>query len=107
MWRFASTELFFNDCHSLKSSDCYSAQYVGILHTISGLFQSFQKAKSLMQKKEEGNKAFKAGQWKEAYDLYTDALAIDTNNVFTNSKLYFNRATVSCKVVQILLYSAC
>jgi len=51
-----------------------------------------------MQKKEEGNAAFKAGRNEEAYTLYTEALAIDPNNVFTNSKLYFNRATVCSKV---------
>lgn len=51
-----------------------------------------------MQKKEEGNAAFKAGNSQQAYDLYTEALQIDPNNVFTNSKLYFNRATVCNKV---------
>ena len=51
-----------------------------------------------MQKKEEGNTAFKAGRTEEAYNLYSEALAIDPNNVFTNSKLYFNRATMCYKV---------
>jgi len=57
-----------------------------------------QKAKALAQKKEEGNVAFKAGNMQEAYDLYTEALAIDASNVFTNSKLYCNRATACSKV---------
>jgi len=56
-----------------------------------------------MQKKEEGNAAFKAGKTEEAYNLYSEALAIDPNNVFTNSKLYFNRATVCSKVTDTLL----
>jgi DnaJ family protein C protein 7 len=59
---------------------------------------SFQKAKQLRQKKEEGNAAFKGGKWAEAYDLYTQALDIDPCNKFTNAKLYFNRATVAAKV---------
>jgi DnaJ family protein C protein 7 len=58
----------------------------------------YRKAKQLLQKKEEGNTAFKAGQWQEAFDLYTQALDIDPHNVFTNSKLYFNRATVCSKM---------
>ncbi len=59
----------------------------------------FQKAKALIQKKEEGNQAFRTGKMTDAYNLYSDALAIDPKNVFTNSKLYCNRATVSAKVV--------
>jgi len=56
--------------------------------------------KLLIQKKEEGNAAFKVGKTEEAYNLYSEALAIDPKNVFTNSKLYFfNRATVCSKVI--------
>lgn len=58
----------------------------------------YRRAKQLMTKKEEGNAAFKAGNSQQAYDLYTEALQIDPNNVFTNSKLYFNRATVCNKM---------
>ena len=57
-----------------------------------------QKAKSLLAKKEEGNKEFRAGNYHEAYKKYTEALEIDPNNKFTNSKLYCNRATVCSKV---------
>jgi len=57
----------------------------------------YKKAKSLKQKKEEGNTAFKAGQLEQAYYLYSEALCIDPLNRSTNSKLYFNRATVSAK----------
>jgi hypothetical protein len=53
----------------------------------------------LKQKKEEGNEAFKAGRFSEAYNLYTEALKIDPHNKSTNSKLFFNRATVCSKVV--------
>lgn len=49
-------------------------------------------------KKEEGNEAFKRGNFQEAFTLYTEALAIDPINKHTNAKLYFNRATVGSKV---------
>lgn len=62
----------------------------------------FQKAKQLKQKKEDGNEAFKKGNFQEAYQLYTDALAIDPLNKHTNAKLYFNRATVGSKVSTVL-----
>ena len=58
----------------------------------------FQKAKLLAAKKEEGNKEFRSGHLQKAIELYTEALSIDPNNKFTNSKLYFNRATVLSKV---------
>ncbi len=53
----------------------------------------------MRQKKEDGNAAFKSGKWSDAYGLYTEALAIDPCNKFTNAKLYFNRATVAAKVI--------
>jgi len=57
-----------------------------------------QKSKALIQKKEEGNQAFKSGHYEEAHKLYTEALEIDEYNKLTNAKLYNNRATVSAKV---------
>jgi len=61
----------------------------------------YRKAKSLKQKKEEGNTAFKAGQLNEALKLYSDALEIDPCNRSTNAKLYFNRATVAARLNKI------
>ncbi|XP_045119494.1 uncharacterized protein LOC123509333 [Portunus trituberculatus] len=58
----------------------------------------YKKAKQLKQKKEEGNEAFRRGRHQEALALYTEALAIDPLNQFTNAKLYFNRATVNSKL---------
>ena len=52
----------------------------------------------LSQKKEEGNTAFRSGKLQDALQLYTEALEIDPNNIFVNSKLYNNRATVHSKV---------
>lgn len=58
----------------------------------------YKKAKQLKLKKEEGNEAFKRGNFQEAFTLYTEALAIDPLNKHTNAKLYFNRATVGSKL---------
>lgn len=55
----------------------------------------YKRAKLLKQKKEEGNEAFKAGRYQEAFTLYTDALKIDPHNIKTNAKLNFNKACVS------------
>uniref|UniRef100_A0AAQ4R165 DnaJ (Hsp40) homolog, subfamily C, member 7 n=1 Tax=Gasterosteus aculeatus aculeatus TaxID=481459 RepID=A0AAQ4R165_GASAC len=54
-------------------------------------------AKALKAKKEEGNTAFKEGNYDAAYELYSEALTIDPNNIKTNAKLYCNRATVGSK----------
>lgn len=59
---------------------------------------TYRKAKALLAKKEEGNKEFRGGNFHEAYKKYTEALEIDPNNKFTNSKLYCNRATVCSKI---------
>ena len=58
----------------------------------------YKKAKLLQAKKEQGNQAFKAGNWQEAYDLYTESLTIDPLNKSLNAALYFNRAITSAKV---------
>lgn len=51
-----------------------------------------------MAKKEEGNLAFKAGQYEQALELYTEGLSIDEYNKITNAKLHCNRALVELKV---------
>lgn len=55
----------------------------------------YKRSKLLKQKKEEGNEAFKAQRYQDAYNLYTEALKIDPLNIKTNAKLYFNKAIVS------------
>ncbi|XP_015273616.1 PREDICTED: dnaJ homolog subfamily C member 7 [Gekko japonicus] len=57
-----------------------------------------RNAKALKAKKDDGNKAFKEGNYQLAFDLYTEALAIDPNNRKTNAKLYCNRGTVNSKL---------
>ncbi|KAB0383585.1 hypothetical protein FD755_005502 [Muntiacus reevesi] len=57
-----------------------------------------RNAKALKAKKEDGNKAFKEGNYKLAYELYTEALGIDPNNIKTDAKLYCNRGMVNSKL---------
>lgn len=59
---------------------------------------TYKRAKSLKQMKEDGNAAFKTSNWSKAHELYTQALEIDPCNKATNAKLYFNRATVAAKL---------
>lgn len=58
----------------------------------------FKKAKNLTKLKEFGNEAFKAGDFQNALENYTEALCVDLLHKKTNSKLYFNRATVQAKL---------
>ncbi|TWW81881.1 ATP-citrate synthase [Takifugu flavidus] len=60
-----------------------------------------RNAKALKAKKDEGNQAFKKFNFEAAYQLYTEALAIDPNNIKTNAKLYCNRATAGAKLNKV------
>lgn len=60
----------------------------------------YKSSKKLHTKKEQGNIEFKAGNWKNAYSLYSECLDIDSKNKSINSILYFNRANASFKVFQ-------
>ncbi|XP_071792021.1 dnaJ homolog subfamily C member 7-like isoform X1 [Asterias amurensis] len=62
---------------------------------------ALKKCKLLKSKKEEGNETFKGGKYQEAYELYTQALAVDPLNVNTNAKIYCNRATVCAKLKKL------
>lgn len=59
------------------------------------------KAKTLKEKKENGNSLFKSGKFRAAQSIYTEALAIDPKNIDTNSKLFYNRALVNSKIGNI------
>ena len=48
--------------------------------------------------KEEGNAAFKGGKYRDAVDIYGQALGVDPQNKGTNSKILQNRAMASIKV---------
>ena len=58
----------------------------------------------LERMKEEGNTAFKTGKYRQAVDLYGQALEVDPTNKGINSKLYQNRAMASIKVRLPLIY---
>lgn len=60
---------------------------------------AYKNIQSLENKKKLGNDAFSAGRIQEAYDLYTEALSIDPDNVDINSTLYCNRAAALIKVI--------
>ncbi|KAK2156942.1 hypothetical protein LSH36_202g11006 [Paralvinella palmiformis] len=90
-----SQALFFQSCPS-RVRTWYTDPDFSVRNRVEDPIQ--KKAKSLTQMKEQGNAAFRSGRLQEAYDLYTQALNIDPNNVYTNSKLYANRATVCSKI---------
>ncbi|KAL9600546.1 MAG: hypothetical protein Q9219_003092 [cf. Caloplaca sp. 3 TL-2023] len=52
----------------------------------------------LERMKEEGNAAFKASKYKQAVEVYGQALELDPTNKGINSKLYQNRAMASIKL---------
>jgi len=57
-----------------------------------------QQAKTLKQKKETGNELFKKFKYRDALDMYNEALQVDLTNKNSNSKLYYNRALVNSKL---------
>eukprot|EP00795_Rhopilema_esculentum_P013731 gene13731-4651_t len=61
----------------------------------------YRKIKLLEKTKESGNNAYRNGRFQEAYDLYTQALAVDPCNKVTNAKLHSNRANVCEKLNRI------
>ncbi len=60
--------------------------------------QAFRQARNIDAKKKEGNDAFAAGRSQEAFDLYTEALAIDPLHDSFNAQLYANRAAAALKL---------
>lgn len=60
----------------------------------------------LERTKEEGNAAFKTGKYRQAVDLYGQALEIDPTNKGINSKLYQNRAMASIKVILLFFWQS-
>ena len=64
-------------------------------HTASRKMRS--KIKELEKAKEAGREAFQAGRFNEAAELYTQALAVDPENIEVAVTLYTNRATAHFK----------
>lgn len=59
---------------------------------------ALKKAKLLLRKKEEGNSLYREGKHEQAFEVYSEALELDPHNVFTNAKLFCNRALVGSKI---------
>lgn len=59
---------------------------------------SQQKCNIMIQKKVQGNEAFKNGKYQEASDKYTEGIKTDGHNAPLKAKLYYNRALAMSKV---------
>jgi DnaJ family protein C protein 7 len=59
-----------------------------------GAINNYKRAKSFIQRMEEGSTTFNQGRYSEAYTIYTEALKIDPANNLMNTKLFFNRGKV-------------
>ena len=57
-----------------------------------------KQAENSKKLKDNGNEAFKSGNYESALDNYSKALTVDPMNKSLKSKLYFNRATVHSKL---------
>merc|ERR1719502_1132852 len=55
------------------------------------------RLKELERIKKAGNDAFSSGRYDEAIERYTEAIAVDPDNVDLNLTLYTNRATAKFK----------
>jgi len=60
-----------------------------------------KKVRLLESTKKEGNDAFGASNFEEAYRLYTKALEIDPTNESLNATLYCNRAAAGMKLKKL------
>ncbi len=68
-------------------------------HTESKRMRS--RLKDLERHKKAGNEAFSSGRFKEAIEMYTNALAVDPENGDVNLTLYTNRATARFKAGEL------
>ncbi|XP_056436104.1 dnaJ homolog subfamily C member 7 [Gadus chalcogrammus] len=91
--------LYYEDCIDKAVQFFVHALHMAPDHEKARL--ACRNAKALKSKKEEGNKAFKEGDYEAAYELYSAALTIDPNNIKTNAKLFCNRGTVGSKLKKL------
>ncbi|XP_056640440.1 dnaJ homolog subfamily C member 7 [Diorhabda sublineata] len=90
--------LFYED--NLDSAFQHFQQVLRLAPDHKKAMNIYKKAKLLKKMKEDGNEAYKACKFQDAYNLYTEALKIDPLNKKTNAKLYFNRATVLSRLAK-------
>ncbi|XP_031829885.1 tetratricopeptide repeat protein 2 [Nomia melanderi] len=87
--------LYFQD--NIDKAFAHFQQVLRLAPDHAKALELYKRAKNLKKKKEEGNAAYKQNQYQTAYTLYTEALTIDPQNVATNAKLHFNKATAAAK----------
>jgi DnaJ family protein C protein 7 len=63
-----------------------------------GAINNYKRVKALLQKMEEGDKAYNEGRCSEAYSTFTEALKLDPKNNPVNTKLFFSRALVCSRL---------
>jgi DnaJ family protein C protein 7 len=66
-----------------------------------GAIINYKRAKALLQKMEDGNKAYNEGRFSEAYSTYTEALKLEPKNNLANMKLFYNRALVCSRLSRL------
>ncbi|XP_033320302.1 dnaJ homolog subfamily C member 7 isoform X1 [Bombus vosnesenskii] len=88
--------LYFQD--NIDRAFAHFQQVLRLAPDHAKALEIYKRAKNLKKKKEEGNAAYEMEQYLKAYQLYTEALTIDPQNIVTNAKLHFNKATVAAKL---------
>ncbi|XP_048269230.1 dnaJ homolog subfamily C member 7 isoform X2 [Bombus affinis] len=88
--------LYFQD--NIDRAFAHFQQVLRLAPDHAKALEIYKRAKNLKKKKEEGNAAYEMEQYLKAYQLYTEALTIDPQNIVTNAKLHFNKAMVAAKL---------
>ncbi|KOX78956.1 DnaJ like protein subfamily C member 7 [Melipona quadrifasciata] len=88
--------LYFQD--NIDRAFAHFQQVLRLAPDHAKALEIYKRAKNLKKKKEEGNAAYEKEQYEKAYKLYTEALTIDPQNILTNAKLHYNKATVAAKL---------
>jgi DnaJ family protein C protein 7 len=83
---------------NMEEASCHFKYALRLAPSHQWAMATYMKAKALVQRKEDGNKAYAAGRLEEAYALYTEALGIDPTNKSVNAKLFYNRAMVCSRL---------
>lgn len=91
--------LYYED--NLDSAFSHFQQVLRLAPDHKKAMDIYKRAKELKKKKEQGNDLYKNCKFQEAFQLYTEALAVDPLNKRANAKLFFNRATVQHRLAKI------
>jgi DnaJ family protein C protein 7 len=83
---------------NMKEALCHFKYALRLAPNHQRAMATYKRAEALVQKNENGNKAYAAGRLEEAYSLYTEALGIDPTNRSINAQLFYNRAIVCSRL---------